>query len=653
MLIDGHALAYRAYHAIPPLTNDAGEPTNATFGYINMLMKAIQDYAPDYVVATFDAGKTFRHEEYVEYKATRAATPDDMRVQMGRIHEFTTAMGIPIYEKPGFEADDLLGTLALQASRQGLETIIVTGDSDTFQLITDTVKVLTPRRTFGEIMLYDETAVRERYQLEPRQLIDFKALKGDSSDNIPGVKGIGEKSALALLQQFRTLEGIYAHLDEVTPARAQKALTEGRDDAFRSQHLVTIVQDVDVRLDLEHSEWGAFDRGQVLERVRELGFRTLAERIPQPRATLGEQLDRFGRPAEPAAAEPKALGDYRVVNTPETLAAMTAALNGAPRLALDTETTGVDPMRDELVGISLCAAAGTAYYLPVGHRQRLEEEPQLRLDEVRPVLAPILADAATLKVMHNAKFDMMVLAQHGLPVQGPLFDTMLAAWLLAPSGRGIGLKEQAFERLGVEMTNIQELIGRGAKRRNMDEVAISQAAPYAAADADMTFQLGEQLGPELRQRGQWALFDGLEMPLLPVLLEMETHGMAVDAELLQRMSKEMGQRLAELNAQICDLAGHSFQHQFAQATGRGAFRGARAAGGPAHRHRLFHRRGRVGGAARQTRHHRFAARIPPVGQVAWHLRGRPAGTDQSAHGARAHLVQPDGHQHRAALLQRP
>ncbi|MFH1086813.1 MAG: 5'-3' exonuclease H3TH domain-containing protein, partial [Chloroflexota bacterium] len=279
MLIDGHALAYRAYHAIPPLTAPTGEPTNATFGYANMLLKAIDDYQPDYVVATFDVGATFRHMEYTAYKATRAETPSDLGAQFGRIQELTELLGIPIYALAGYEADDLLGTLARQAEAQGLETIIVTGDSDTFQLITPHVRVLVPRRTLGDVMLYDEAAVRERYGLEPAQLIDYKALTGDTADNIPGVKGVGAKTATQLLQEHGSLEGIYAHLDQVKSARFRAALEEGRADAEMSRHLVQIVRDVEVQLDLSASVWGHFDRDKTMALLRALGFHSLAGRL--------------------------------------------------------------------------------------------------------------------------------------------------------------------------------------------------------------------------------------------------------------------------------------------------------------------------------------------------------------------------------------
>ncbi|MBN1401267.1 MAG: DNA polymerase I [Anaerolineae bacterium] len=559
MLIDGHALAYRAYHAIPPLSGPSGEPTNATFGYANILLKAIDDHQPDYVVATFDAGRTFRHEEYEEYKATRLETPGDLRPQFGRIQQLTETLGIPIFMVEGYEADDLLGTLARQASEQGLETIIVTGDSDTFQLITPQVTVLSPRGRIGDVQLYDEKAIQERYGLKPEQLVDLKALTGDSSDNIPGVRGVGIKTATQLLQEYGTLEGIYAHLPEISSTRFRKALEEGRESAELSRHLVEIVRDVDIQLDVERGKWGAFDRDAVMDLLRELGFGTLVSRIPGRPPADGEQLGLFGDLPEAAQGPmPSAdLGSYQVVNTREALKRLVASLAKSKRLALDTETTSTDPMQTKLVGISLSATAGEAYYIPVGHDPRLSREPQLPVDLVRELLGPVLADEGLTKVMHNAKFDLLVLDQHDLPVRGPLEDTMLAAWLLAPSGRGIGLKEQAWQRLGVEMTEITELIGSGRNQTTMDKVSIARAAPYACADADMTLRLLHVLLPELEEQHLTKLFAELEMPLVPVLASMEKHGMAVDADYLARMSREMSAQLEQLSQEIFKQAGHS------------------------------------------------------------------------------------------------
>ncbi len=566
MLIDGHALAYRAYHAIPPLTGPSGEPTNAIFGFANMLLKAIQDYAPDYVVASFDIGRTFRHEEYAEYKATRARMPDDLRAQIGRVQELLAALNIPVCTKEGYEADDVMGTLSAQAAGQGLETIIVTGDSDTFQLISPEVKVLTPRKTFGEVMLYDIQAVRDRYGLEPAQLIDLKALVGDSSDNIKGVPGVGEKTALELLQKYGSLEAIYGHLDEVKP-RFRKALEDGRQAATQSKHLVTIVRDVAVTCDLAAGRWGYFDRDRVMGLLRELGFRTLAARIPaQAAAEAGPptmtQPTLFGPPAEPAP-EPAPqqgapLGNYHIVDTPEALDSLAAHLAHAERIAFDTETDSLDTMRAALVGISLSDTPGAGYYLPVGHDVRLKPGRQLSLELLRSKLGPVLADTAIRKIGHNAKFDMMMLARCGMPLAGLAYDTMIAAWILDPSGRGFGLKAQVWQRLGIEMTEIDELIGKGRNQITMDQVSVARVAPYAAADADMTLRLADALAPELEERHQGSLIADIEIPLVQVLLDMEMHGMLVDRRYLEEMSRDLASQLAGLDERIYTLAGHPF-----------------------------------------------------------------------------------------------
>jgi len=562
LLLDGHALAYRAYHALPPMTSPSGEPTNAVLGFANMLLKAIQDYAPDYVAATFDVGRTFRHEAYADYKATRAETPDDLRVQFGRINELVQAFDIPIYTAEGYEADDVIGTISLQAAQQGLETIIVTGASDTVQLVGPGVAVLTPKRVFGETMLYDEAAVKERYGLEPKQLIDLKALTGDTSDNIPGVKGVGEKTATTLLQQYGSLDAIYEHLDEIKQTRFREALRAEHETALFSRRLVTIVRDAPVKFDLAACRWGEFDRARVMELLRALDLRSLVARIPQPKAPEMAQLGLFGA-ATPAVSAPTAtvketLGNYHTVDTKQALDDLAARLRRCSRLAFDTETTSTDPMRAALVGISLSDVPGEAFYVPVGHDRRLNVGAQLPLDLVRARLGPILADAKIAKLCHNAKFDMTILAQHGMPVEGVTVDTMIAAWILEPSGRGIGLKNQAWQRLGVEMTEIEELIGKGAKQISMDQVKIDSVTPYACADADMTLRLADVLLPELERQQQSKLFYEIEMPLVPVLVNIETHGMMVDMLYLEEMGRNISQKLDELEAAIYRDAGRSF-----------------------------------------------------------------------------------------------
>ncbi len=556
LLIDGHALAYRAYHATPPMTAPNGEPTNATFGFANILLKAIDDHQPDYVIATFDAGRTFRHEEYAEYKATRAHMPDDLRPQVQRIRELSEAMGVPVFSREGYEADDLLGSLSRLASQHDLETIIVTGDSDTFQLVTDKVKVLTPRRSLGDVQLYDVDAVRARYGLEPPQLIDLKALMGDSSDNIPGVKGVGEKTATTLLKKYGDLENIYHHLAEVEPPRFRNALEAGRADAELSRHLVTIVCDLDLDLDLEAAVWGEFNRERLMDLLRELGFHSLASRMPSAPASDTGQLSLFGDAPAQAPADP-VLGDYRIVDTPAALESLAKSLREAGLFSLDTETTGTDPMQARLVGISVSAEAGKGAYLPVGHALAKGQR-QLDLATVQRVLGPVLADASLAKVCHNAKYDLTILERHGLPVQGLSDDTMLAAWLLAPTGRGIGLREQAWQRLGVEMMETTELIGRGRQQTTMDKVPIARVANYASADADMTLRLRDVLLRDLAEHNQTRLYRELEMPLVPVLQAIEMHGVLVDTAYLHEMSRVIGEWIAEIEDKIYAAAGHPF-----------------------------------------------------------------------------------------------
>jgi len=324
VLIDGHALVFRAYFALPTsMATSRGELTNAVFGFASMLLNVLRDERPDYLAVAFDVGRTFRHDEYAPYKANRAAMPDDLSVQFGRIHELLSTLRIPTYTAVTFEADDVLAALTRQAGAMGLETLIVTGDTDTFQLIRPGVRVMTSRRQFGDTVTYDEAAIRERYGLEPRQLIDYKGLVGDSSDNVPGVKGIGEKTAVELLRKYGTIEEIYTHLDDVSPARYRAALEQGREIAFLSKHLVTIVEDVPVALDLEACRVKPVDRERAAALLRELEFRALLGRLPvEAEPGPVKQLSLFGE-AQPESRSPKpGSTDTRVVDSQPALRAM-------------------------------------------------------------------------------------------------------------------------------------------------------------------------------------------------------------------------------------------------------------------------------------------------------------------------------------------
>lgn len=552
-LIDGHSLAYRAYFALPAqMATSRGEPVNAVFGFASMLLNVLRDERPDYLAVAFDRGRTFRHDDYAGYKANRADMPDDLHSQFRRIDELLEAFDIPTYSAEGFEADDVLAALGSQAEKQGLDVLIVTGDTDAFQLIGPHLKVLTPRRSFGDSVVYDEPAIQERYGLSPRQLIDYKALVGDTSDNVPGVKGIGAKTATSLLQQYGSLENIYEHLDEISSARFRKALEEGRDIAFLSKHLVTIVYDVPVALDLEACRMRELDRERVVHLFRELEFRALLNRLPGAEETAPPaQLSLFGE--EPSPALGQAHADYRLVDTEAALDALVAELREAEAIAFDVETTSTDPMAAQLVGIALTAAEGEGYYIPVGHKGT---EANLELSTVVSRLAPVLQGGVP-KLAHNANYDLTVLAECGLDVAPVTCDTMIAEWLINPASRNLGLKNLAWSRLGVEMTPIEDLIGTGKKQITMDRVPVDRAAPYACADVDMTLRLSRQLLPELEEKALDALYSQVEMPLIPVVVDMQRAGIKLDVAFLEEMGRDLGQRLGELQGEIEEQVGHA------------------------------------------------------------------------------------------------
>ncbi|MCA1554661.1 MAG: DNA polymerase I, partial [Chloroflexi bacterium] len=428
--------------------------------------------------------------------------------QFGRIRALIKAFNIPMLEVGGYEADDVLGTVARKAEEQGVETVIYTGDTDAFQLISPLTQVVVSRRQFGDMALYDEAAVKERYGLQPQQLADYRGLKGDTSDNIPGVPGVGEKTATELLQKYSNLEGIYDHLGEITAKRPREALAQHHDQAFLSRDLAVIRRDVPLDVNLAAWRVNDYDPEPVKQLLRELEMRSLIERLPE--TTHQFTTDDAGRTTETApegVLDGAALGtEYIAVQDEAALVKLAKRLHKAKAIAIDTETSSENAMDADLVGISLATQESQAYYIPVGHRA---DAPQpdlltaaevneadfrsLDLDLVREHLAPILAESAIAKYGHNIKFDALALAEHGMPVEGIAFDTMVAAFLIEPGSRQLNLKTLGFNRLGREMTEIKSLIGKGKDQITMAQVPISKAAPYACADADVTFCLVDAL----------------------------------------------------------------------------------------------------------------------------------------------------------------
>ncbi|MFC2007854.1 DNA polymerase I [Chloroflexota bacterium] len=554
VLFDGNALLHRAFHALPPFTiRKTGEMVGAVYGFAQMLLKVVSELKPTHYAIAFDKkGPTFRNKLFDQYKAHRPETPLELVNQIGRVRQLVDAFHIPIFELDDYEADDVLGMLSRQASRQDIDTVIVTGDADIMQLVSPHVKVLYPKpgRSFSDTILYDEAEVNQKYGVGPEYIADFKGLVGDPSDNIPGVSGIGSKTAVKLIRQFGTVEQIYSRIDEVTPPKLRDNLVENEAVARQSKELATIVTRTLITLDIDECKVASYDKQKATDFFRELEFNSLIPRL--------EKLETETVPADSSDVEVKTgppEGDYHTIITTGDLDTLLNRLSSTRSLAFDTETTSLDAMTAQLVGISLSPAPGEAYYIPVGHVGWGPME-QLPLEQVIDRLTPIMEDTRLAKIAQNGKYDMNILAQHGITVNNLSFDTMIAAYLLGE--KSMGLKALALRKLGIEMTPITDLIGSGARQISMSQVEIREAARYACADADMTLRLSGLLDAQLHQEGLWQLFADVEMPLVPVLLSMERSGIALDTELLRDMAHKIGEQLITLESEIYSIAGHQF-----------------------------------------------------------------------------------------------
>lgn len=563
-LIDGHALAYRTYFAITAGMSDrmqtrSGEPTAGIFGFANVLMRLLEQEKPEYLAVAFDTGKTFRNELYPEYKATRAKMPDDLRPQIERIRQMIDTFHLPRLEMEGVEADDVLGSVATQAVEQGLGVKIITGDRDLLQLVNDRIIVSLPGSRLADSKNYSTADVKEYLGVDPEQVVDYKALVGDTSDNIPGVPGIGPKTAVSLLETYKTLDNLYQHIDEI-PGKTGEKLRVGKESAYMSQELARIKKDVGVRLVLEEARTDHLDIPAVENLFRDLEFRTLIPRLRMIAAPLKQQetpqLSLFGEEMKEIVIPQQSYTlDVKVVDTSEKLAALTKVLSASRIIAFDTETTALDPLRADLVGISLAVREGEGYYIPLGHKGAQQ---QLKIEDVLGALTPSLTDPAIEKAGHNIKYDALVLANYGLQVHPISFDTMIAEWLTDPASRNLGLKDMADTLLGISMTHIEELIGRGKNQLTMDQVPVAAAAPYAAADAEVTLRLIPLLREKMQRLNCTDIFSTIEMPLVPVLIKMEQEGISLDAEFFKRFSAEMGERLHLIEDEVYQAVGHTF-----------------------------------------------------------------------------------------------
>ena len=565
ILVDGSSYLYRAYHALPPLTNSKGKPTGAVKGVINMMRRLQKDYPQSTVVVVFDAkGKTFRDEIYSDYKAHRPPMPDDLREQIAPIHEIIRAMGLPMLIVDGVEADDVIGTLAVQATAAEQPVIISTGDKDIAQLVNEHITLI---NTMNNTTM-DRAGVIEKFGISPELIIDYLALLGDKSDNIPGVPGVGEKTALGLLQGIGGLDDIYTRLDEVAGLGFRGAktispkLAENKELAYLSYKLATIKTDVEMPVHLSELKNGEPDHSALLSLFQDMEFKSWIEEAQAnnnqqsaPAANSESKLDDL---VEAAADAPAIVKNYQLILTESELTAWIEKINHADLVAVDTETTSLDYMRAQLVGISLSTAPGEAAYIPFAHDYMGAPE-QLKPEFVLDSLKPYLEDPALTKVGQNLKYDMSVLAQHGITLRGIAFDTMLESYVLDSVASRHDMDSLAFNYLNEETIKFADVAGKGAAQITFNQVPLEQAAPYAAEDADITLRLHQVLWP--RVAGEAALkkvFEEIELPLVPVLSRIERTGALVDDTLLFQQSQELSERLAELETQAWDLAGQQF-----------------------------------------------------------------------------------------------
>ena len=540
MLIDGYGLIFRAYHAIDTaMATSSGEQTNAVFGFTRMLLDVLDAQRPHYAIVALEGGKTFRHDEYDGYKATRSAMPEDLRSQVGRVREIIDAMNIPIMQRDGYEADDVIGSLSHRlADEHGLRVLIVTGDSDLLQLVEPHVNAVLPGRPrFQDLRMFDLDAVLDRYGFGPELIPDYKALVGDTSDNIPGVPGIGDKTAKALIMQFGDVEQIIANIADVTPTRARNALEANVDLLRQSKRLATIVTSLDIEPDLDHCSVDNFDRDTVIDLFRQLEFRSLAARLPDARS-VESSAPRIER-ARPSRT---------LVNSPDKLEHVIARIKETGAYSFDVETTSTNPITASLVGLAIAVSPTESWYLAFDRG-----DDSLEIAAAGAALRPVISDPAIRGYAHHGKYDLHVLSRHGIDVTNLEFDTMIAAYLLGENS--VGLKDLAFSRLGIEMTAITALIGTGKNQLSMNMVPVEQVAEYACGDVEATFELVDYYRPLLDEHNQRELFEKIELPLIPVLVDMEATGVAIDSGYLAELEGEIRQRIEELDREIVELAG--------------------------------------------------------------------------------------------------
>ena len=597
-LLDGMALAYRAYFSFisRPLLNSKGENTGAIFGFVNTLMKILNDEKPEHIAVVFDTKEpTFRHKMYEQYKATREKMPEDMSSQMDKLKEVVSAFNVPGLELPGFEADDIMGTLAREAERQHIETYLVTGDKDFMQLISPLIKMYKPGKRGDEWEIIDESGVKKKFGVKPAHVIDVLGLTGDKSDNVPGVPGIGDKTAIPLIQQYKTIENLLKNVEKIDQKGVREKLKAHKDKALLSKELVTIDVNVPINADIRHLEAKPYDRAKLVKLFSELEFKALLRKISGSvetnETTSGlSQLEFTDNSTDKHT--------YHLIRTEKEFTSLVKILEKSKYFVFDTETTSTDPLQAELVGLSFSLKPAEAWYVPVvtsGEQRGVVDnstnseqgdlfsrnlKPQLSEDKphisnqaglplayVLNSLSSIFSDPSVKKIGQNIKYDMLVLASHGLRVEGICFDTMVANYILRPDAQH-NLDAMAKEHLRYKMISFDELTGTGKDRKDIRDLPTGNVANYSNEDADFTNRLFETLKPKLEQQRLLKLCDEVEFPLIPVLADMELAGVNLDVDFLSDLSKELERTLDNLTTDIYNFAEEKFNINSTQQLGK-------------------------------------------------------------------------------------
>lgn len=555
-LIDGYALIYRAFFAMisRPLTTSRGENTSAAWGFTKFLIKILEEHRPEYLGVVFDAGTSERHEIFPAYKATREKMPDELEASLPRVRDIIEAFHVPVLELEGYEADDVIGTLATRASEVGLDTVIVSGDKDFYQLINPSVSLLNPGRGGAaavEEEWVDMRNAHERLGVPPHHVVDYLGLIGDTSDNVPGVRGIGPKTAVSLIEKFGSIENMLANTEAITSKRAREALTECGDDARLSKQLVTIHTDLPLELDLDALKCAPPDRERLKDLFLELEFHSLVREYGAPDAEEAEEIE----------------NDYRTLYEPSEVEALVGRIREAGAFTFDTETTNLDPLRADLVGIAIALVPHEAFYLPFKHcapatdllepPASVRNLPDIHSPELR-MLVEVFEDESIKKIGQNLKYDVLVLRRAGIHVRGIGFDTMIASYLLDPNRREHGLDSLALEHLDRKMTTYKELVGRGKSEVPYAEIEVDICRDYACEDADVSLQLKQRFAPELDRLRLRNLFDEIEIPLLGVLADMEWEGIRIDADFFRDLETRLKAELVAIEQEIYREAGIEF-----------------------------------------------------------------------------------------------